>query len=724
MKKSILLLAFFTIVSGFSQQKIAEKIAQLNDQKTFFKPISLFAENKLPAKKEVEKVIEKRTFATINTSITNEIVANKYQNIALEIPFNGTIITVQLYKENPFSEGFHIDTDKAKNINYEEGVFYRGIIQNEPNSLVSFNFFKNECNGIVSSESLSNLVIAKLKTSNNLQDYIIYRDADLKIKNTFDCQTKKNKQTKTNNQETHRNTTSTRCATVYFEVDFDLYNANNSNVQQTSNWVTSLFNNVQTIYANDGISVAIKSIFVWTTLDPYEGIGTSSSDYLYKFHDLRPVFDGDVGQLLGIDPGGLGGVAVTVNGLCSNNNFSYSDVDNSFNTVPVYSWDVEVVTHELGHLLGSPHTHGCEWNGDNTAIDGCGQQAGYSEGTCAVGPIPSSTVKGTIMSYCHLVSGVGISFNNGFGPQPAARILDAVNTGTCLSTDCLNTCINNITSVTASSVSDTSATINWTEIGGLATSEISVFPFNATGGTWSTPTSPSFTANGLTPNTYYKALVRNNCSAGLIGSTQTLVFATTGDFCSGISLTDSGGASGNYQDFETVIRTIVPSNPNAKAKITFSAFDLELNYDYLYVYDGNDTTAPDLSSGGFTGNTIPAPIQSTASNGALTIKFYSDGGVVAPGYEATVSCEVLGVSDNSSFIDFSYYPNPTNGVVTLNSKNQMTELSIYNLQGRLLYSQKVDGLSTSVDLSNFAQGAYFFTLKFGDKSVPFKIMKI
>src|SRR5690606_8460773 len=39
--------------------------------------------------------------------------------------------------------------------------------------------------------------------------------------------------------------------------------------------------------------------------------------------------------------------------------------------VPVYSWDVTCSTHEMGHNLGSPHTHNCAWNGNNTAIDNC-----------------------------------------------------------------------------------------------------------------------------------------------------------------------------------------------------------------------------------------------------------------------------------------------------------------------------------------------------------------
>jgi hypothetical protein len=86
-----------------------------------------------------------------------------------------------------------------------------------------------------------------------------------------------------------------------------------------------------------------------------------------------------------------------------------------------------VVTHEIGHNLGSSHTHACVWNGNNTAIDGCGPTAGYSEGCTAALP-----VAGTIMSYCHLVSGVGIDFNLGFGPQPGDRIRSEVYNAPCL----------------------------------------------------------------------------------------------------------------------------------------------------------------------------------------------------------------------------------------------------------------------------------------------------
>lgn len=95
-----------------------------------------------------------------------------------------------------------------------------------------------------------------------------------------------------------------------------------------------------------------------------------------------------------------------------------------------------VVTHEFGHLFGSRHTHACIWNGNNTAIDGCGSCQENADPNipgcnwCTQPPVPSNG--GTIMSYCHITS-AGINFSLGFGPQPGNVIRDRVANGSCLS---------------------------------------------------------------------------------------------------------------------------------------------------------------------------------------------------------------------------------------------------------------------------------------------------
>lgn len=723
MKKCLTIIVAFACFGAFAQKEIARKVNALQSKNVDFKEVSVLSVTKNAPNALIEKAVTKATYAKMNAPSLSDLMARKYENIEVEIPYQGVIIEVQLYKVNLLAEGFHVDTDKATAVPYEPGLYYRGIVKGDPNSTVSFNFFKDEMNGIISNDALHNLVIGKLDQPYNTSDYVIYSDADLTATGNLACHTKEQVQTQLKTiKEGAKGVATSRCATIYFEIDHAIYTANGSDVTTTTNWMTAVFNNVQTLFGNDGIPISLKSTFIWTSPDPYTG--SSSTDYLYLFNEIRPIFDGDLGQLIGIDEGGLGGVAITIDGLCSTNNFSYSDLNFSYDTVPNFSWTVQVIAHELGHLLGSPHTHACVWNGNNTAIDGCGQSKGYRDGSCADGPIPDTATKGTIMSYCHLVPGVGISFSNGFGPQPAELMKATVDNATCLSTDCVNTCINTLSALTVSAISQDSATITWTDQGGASNTQISVFPLSTPSGTWDTPATTTYAATGLTPNTYYKVLIRRDCSAsGLEPTELALLFVTMGDFCSGISLTDSGGILGNYRNSETTIRTIVPNNPNAKAKVTFNSFDLEKDYDYLYVYNGSDTTFPDLSNGGFTGNTIPSPIESTAADGSLTMQFYSDTGVVAAGYEATVSCLTLGTHAFDSAIDFTYYPNPTHGSIVIKSPNPMSEVLVYNLEGRLLWQQKINTLETTVDLAAFANGTYFFKLKFKDQTANFKIMK-
>ena len=125
-----------------------------------------------------------------------------------------------LYKVNPFTEDFQIDTDKSKNIAYQKGVYYRGIIKNDINSVSSFNFFNGEFNGIISSESLGNLVIGKLDKKENQLDYIVYSDSKMNIINDWSCHVKEDDDTKVEevlNSFWEINTA--KCVTFYFEVD-------------------------------------------------------------------------------------------------------------------------------------------------------------------------------------------------------------------------------------------------------------------------------------------------------------------------------------------------------------------------------------------------------------------------------------------------------------------------------------------------------------------------
>ncbi|WP_396194633.1 M12 family metallo-peptidase [Flavobacterium sp.] len=724
MKRILLFFVLLLCALLPAQNRIAQQVLALQNLNTNFKDLSVLQTKANQFEAQVSGVVNDATLTTVELSKVNEIAQNQYEAIKLQIPYQGQNIEVLLYKVTLFTEDFSLDTDKGKNVFYPKGAYYRGIVNGDLNSVASFNFFNNEFNGIISGEQWGNLVIGKLEKPNNLLDYIVYSDAKMKVANDWDCHTKEEGFEMNESSFTARENNTLKCVTFYFEVDNNLYIQNNSDLISTTNWMTSVYNNVQTLFTNDGITTALKSIFVWTTADPYVSLpsGSNSGVYLGTFAQNRPVFNGDVGMLVGIDPGGLGGVAY-LNSVCGQSNYAYSDVNFSFNTVPTYSWTIQVITHEFGHSLGSPHTHACAWNGNNTAIDGCGQQAGYSEGSCAQGPIPTNTVRGTIMSYCHLVSGIGISFANGFGPLPSTLISNTVNAKGCLSSDCINTCINTVVEIQINNITQTSAVITWNDLDSTRTTwQISVTTFG-TASSWQTVNGNSYTVTNLVPNRYYEVRLRPICT-GLTPTIERKVFATNGDFCEGMLFTDTGGENGAHTNLESYTRTMIPNQPNQSLMAMFTAFELELDYDYLYIYDGPDTTYPEFQPEGYTGTNSPGTIVSTAPDGSLTFRFYSDQFVTAPGWTATISCvQSLGVASND-FIDYSYYPNPTNGMVLIKSKDAIKEISVYNVQGQLLLRQKGNELTSEVDLSSFSKGTYFFKLKINETETNFKILKM
>ncbi len=133
--------------------------------------------------------------------------------------------------------------------------------------------------------------------------------------------------------------------------------------------------------------------------------------------------------------------------------------------------------------------------------------------------------------------------------------------------------------------------------------------------------------------------------------------------CTG-TIYDMGGPNRNYYNDEDYEYTIAPDGAQT-VTLDFLSFDVELNYDYLYLYDGASSSAPLI--GTYTGTDSPGTVTSTGPT--LTLKFYSDGATVNPGWEANWSCsyeydsptcEIVGVPECTSD-DFSISFNDTPG---------------------------------------------------------------
>lgn len=115
------------------------------------------------------------------------------------------------------------------------------------------------------------------------------------------------------------------------------------------------------------------------------------------------------------------------------------------------------------------------------------------------------------------------------------------------------------------------------------------------------------------------------------------------------AFTDSGTRYGNYADNLTQTMTFKPGTVGSSIKVDFEAFDVEADYDYLYVYNGPAVSAGTLI-GTFTGNTLPSSLTSTAVGGELTFRFTSDGGVTEAGWVAAITCVTKPIVNDASVV--------------------------------------------------------------------------
>ncbi len=79
--------------------------------------------------------------------------------------------------------------------------------------------------------------------------------------------------------------------------------------------------------------------------------------------------------------------------------------------------------------------------------------------------------------------------------------------------------------------------------------------------------------------------------------------------------------------------------------------------------------------------------------------------------------------DGNAIQGFTYHPNPTDGVLNLNSVESIDNVAIFNLLGQQVLSQDVEATSTALDVSNLAVGAYVMKVSVNGQTGTYKIIK-
>jgi hypothetical protein len=674
-KKLSFILALIVSTMGYAETPLEKLIDQAASKGSFVNEQVLTLSNEKSL--QADSMTSAYQLYHIDQTAMQHLLATQPQNIQLPITISGKTYTLRLTKTELHAKGFKVTTSgPTPSTTASAQVHYRGIVVGAERSLAAISFYENDVIGMFATAAEGNFVIGKLGNDAS-QTFIAYNDQTLKVANPFKCSIDDDNYVRAaRNKSSRASQSMCRQVAIYYEADYKLYRNKGYSVTNVTNFINGMFNSVATIYLNEHINLVISDMYIWNTADSFST--TSSSDALSEFTSLRQNnINGNLAQLLAAGGSGLGGIA-WLDVFCSNYPESYANIGNSYSNFPTYSWNIEVMSHEMGHNFGSPHTHNCNaWIGG--PIDGCGPtyDPTYAEGTCPNGPLP---IKGTIMSYCHLVSSVGINLALGFGPQPGDLIRTSVINAVCL--DPFAPFSPALTADTSRACAGDTIAMKVTPIGSNNN-----YQWLRNGGSINSGTGTTHTKVNATLSGSYTCVVTdsNGCevqsnlvSVQFFKPTATITVTGASSFCRG----------------DSVLLTAT-----SQASYLWSTLDTTRS---IWVRDSGSYSVTVVDTNGCSATSLAR---------AFTV----------------TTCTHAGISQTGSTANVEWYPNPVSDMLTIVSdgfKNIKPTLSITNVAGQMIMvnTDMIDS-QMHAHTSNLAAGAYLATVKMNGEAVSFKFIK-
>lgn len=410
--------------SNLLSLEVQKRISQAPQDPT--QPYRLLKPTKADASRKLQTVRDAQ-FLSLDKETLAEIMHERKSMIEVQLPYHEKMIRIKLFPFDPKADEFSVSSPSGI-LEHEDMIHFRGIIAGDHQSVVALSLGRDEVTGIISSADMGNLILAQLPTDPRF--HILYEETNLKAESKFICDAilPPGYQIKEIRSSSSRSNQSPACVTVFFETSFNVLQKFDGNLDKTINYITGLFNQVSAIYANEEITLLLSDLYIWTIPDPYNHDNTAAA--LESFTNAPLKGYANLRYLLDMSDSSSGGRAY-VDVLCDKTfNVGYCNIVATYETVPTYSWSVNILAHEVGHGLGSFHTQDCVWGeGKCAAIDGCADpNPEVGCGSCSPAPIPD---RGTIMSYCHLQK--GIDFSLGLGMEPGALMRSRVAGAECLS---------------------------------------------------------------------------------------------------------------------------------------------------------------------------------------------------------------------------------------------------------------------------------------------------
>jgi len=347
----------------------------------------------------------------LNDKEMNRILTLRKDSFLLSIPFFGPNIILNLEKYQPYSDKV-LTRIKTRNGDKDimitpQLVSYK--LMYDGNSIGILNFVNNQINATFLIDN-KQYEISKYKNK-----YVIFDVNNSINQSNFSCDVNQ-KINSTPNEMPNIGISAPLATPVCIEtaIEIDHYTRNTfSTNQETLDWALANISGVSQLYqAQTNAEIQVVHVTIWDIVDPYDTCSSPGS-VLTQIRDHWMSNNSAINRdhVHFLSKRGLSGGVTYGSGLCQINwHYAVATAlgpDTSFTFPnPTYSWNLNLIAHELGHNIGSAHTHWCGWTADTTygfiggGIDDCAVSAGYANACSPPAPSPDSA--GTIMSYCHL----------------------------------------------------------------------------------------------------------------------------------------------------------------------------------------------------------------------------------------------------------------------------------------------------------------------------------
>lgn len=114
-------------------------------------------------------------------------------------------------------------------------------------------------------------------------------------------------------------------------------------------------------------------------------------------------------------------------------------------------------------------------------------------------------------------------------------------------------------------------------------------------------------------------------------------------------------------------------------------------------------------------STLMNPSNTYASGGTYTVTLTITDSCGTNTFTSTEST-VVGVEE-LSLVDVAVYPNPSNGIFTIEAAVDMKTAYVTDLTGKLIYTRGLSGNDAVIDATQFAIGTYFLSIRFSNDMI-------